>query len=102
MCNVETESKGLVYEAFVNAALERLYPGRVRPHPFLPGVLADQDAAVEGSDGIEFVVGVTHWGSHETAKMKFWRIQEDVFEVHERYPRKPFVHVLFESPKDAT
>src|SRR5262249_19238340 len=101
MSNTETEAKGLLYEGFVDCALERLYPGRVEWHPYLGGVIAGQDFVVRKRGKPWLVLGVTYWGSHETAKMKLWRIHEDVFEIYEVYPRAAFVHVLFEQGTEA-
>ncbi len=101
MSHTETEAKGLLYEGFVDCALERLYPGRVEWHPHLGGVLAEQDFVVRKGVKPWLVLGVTHWGSHETAKMKLWRIHEDVFEVYQIYPQAVFVHVLFEQGGEA-
>jgi hypothetical protein len=101
MSTTETEAKGLLYEGFVHFALERLYPGRVEWHPYLGGVIAAQDFVVRKGDKPWLVVGVTHWGSHETAKMKLWRIHEDVFEVYQAYPHALFAHVLFEQGTEA-
>jgi hypothetical protein len=102
MSVTETEAKGLLYEGFVDCALERLYPGRVEWHPHLGGVIAEQDFVVRKGEKLWLVVGVTHWGSHETAKMKLWRIHEDVFEVHQAYPEAIFVHILFEQRTEAS
>jgi hypothetical protein len=102
MSNTETEAKGLLYEGFVDCALERLYPGRVEWHPYLGGVIAEQDFVVRKGEKPWLVLGVTHWGSHETAKMKLWRIHEDVFEVHQAHPQAIFVHVLFEQGTEAS
>jgi len=93
---VSAERKGAVYEAFVAVALERAFGGSSELATALKGVIADQDVIYPSAASPTIVVGVTHWGSHEAAKMKFWRIHEDFFEVRAAFPTAVFFSVVFE------
>ena len=92
----ESDSKGLIYEAFTLLAIEKSIGGPVLWEPNLPGVIAEQDLAYPSENNPDFVVGVTHWGSREAANKKFWRTMEDFFEVSCTFTKARFIHVLFE------
>ncbi|TGE37199.1 hypothetical protein E4K67_15105 [Desulfosporosinus fructosivorans] len=96
MAGEESEKKGIIYEAFTLLAIEKQIGGPVLWDPNLSGVIADQDLAYSSEDDPKFVVGVTHWGSHEASNKKFWRANEDFFEVKCAFPNSSFVHVLYE------
>ncbi|TYQ30525.1 hypothetical protein [Pseudanabaena sp. UWO310] len=96
MNSKSTEIKGLIYESFVNLALEKITNHTVEWHPKLKGLISEQDFALFKERKLILVVGVTYWGSHEAAKMKFWRIHEDIYEVFEEYSEAIFLHILFE------
>jgi hypothetical protein len=97
----KSEAKGLIYEAFVALAIEKSSLGTFVLHPPLVSVPSEQDLAIMRKSKILAILGVTFWGSHEAAKMKFWRIHEDVFEVFCADSSIVSGHVLFERNPDS-
>ena len=93
---MSAERKGLAYEAFVAVAVEKAFGSAPEIGTKLKGVIADQDVIWPSAIKPQVVISVTHWGSHEAAKMKFWRVHEDLFEVLGASENVAFVSVVFD------
>lgn len=95
----QSEKKGRIYESYVDHALELC--GITASHePNIQGIAASQDFHFTQKEH-EWFCGVTYWGSHEAAKMKFWRITFDILCTGSFREKSNFLHVLFEKNPDS-
>lgn len=90
------ERRGLIYEIFVALAVENAFGSMPETGTKIDRVIADQDIIWPNAKTPKLVISVTHWGSHEAANKKFWRIQEDLFENHSANPKVKFCSVVFD------
>jgi hypothetical protein len=91
-----SERRGLVYEFFVALAVEYSFKSMPEVGTLLKGVIADQDVIWPTGLDPKLVISVTHWGSHDAANKKFWRVHEDLFEVYSAGADSKFCSVVFE------
>ena len=91
-----SERKGLIYEVFAALAMEHAFGTMPVIQPKLKNVIADQDLAWPDEEAPRLVASVTHWGSHDAANKKFWRVHEDLFELHAAYPKAGFLSIVFD------